>query len=507
LRDSGGESQEQSTAQQKREIEAYCQIHSLNLVRVFEDLARSGGSTKKRAAFLEMIDYCSDQDRPAGLLLWNFARFARDMDDSAFYRAFLRKKGLLIHSLTDPIPPGDFARVIETLIDYANEEKRRQTSRDVKRGLMDRTRAGYAPGGPPARGYQAVRVEIGTRRDGQPRMGTRWEPDPVIGPLVTLAFQMRAEGKSLPEIMAATRGKLYSNKNCFSTFFSNRSYLGIGKCGGLEIDNHHPALVDPETWQAVRRVQEQAKRNTHGNLLHPRRVNSPSLLSGLAVCIHCGTPMNREVSGKTKWPAYICGRKRSRANYHACEGRQISVVKADKAIIDTVLTRILTPDFVNELLEQLRAQVSNTAEIDKQEQDAKQDLATCERMIDRLISAIEETESPTARARLKERENERARLQFELTALKARRAAAQLVISPEALKLILSVWAGEIELAYQSENVRNLQSLLRRFVTKIELGHNLARIWYTYPIDAFGDFTFEKHNSSGPLVDGIPFIM
>lgn len=153
LRDSGGESQEQSTTQQRREIEAYCENYGLLLTRIFEDAARSGGSIKKRAQFLEMVDYSAEKDHPQGLLVWNYARFARDMDDSAFYRALLRKNGLILHSLTDPIPPGEFSRVIETLIDYANEEKRRQTSRDVKRGLSERTRAGYAPGGPPPRGY------------------------------------------------------------------------------------------------------------------------------------------------------------------------------------------------------------------------------------------------------------------------------------------------------------------------------------------------------------------
>jgi DNA invertase Pin-like site-specific DNA recombinase len=501
LRDSGGESQEQSTSQQKREIEAYCQRYGLMLVRVFEDAARSGGSTKARAAFLEMIDASTQpENRPQGLLVWNYARFARDMDDSAFYRAVIRKNKMVIHSLTDPIPPGEFSRVIETLIDYANEEKRRQTSRDVKRGLMDRTRAGYAPGGPPPRGYKAVKEEIGLRRNGQPRNGTKWEPDPELAPLVTLAFKMRAEGKSLPEIMEATQGRLYKSKNCFSTFFRNKSYLGIGHCGDLEIENHHPALVDRETWQAVRKVQEQARRNVQGNLIHPKRVNNPSLLSGLAVCIHCGTPIIRDSTGGTKWKAYLCGKKRNRSNYHACEGRQIGMAKADEAVLNAVLTRILTPDFVTDLLDELRAQISDTTQIDRQEQEKRQSLATCEKAIDRLLSAIEETESPSAKARLKERENERTQLQLALSALEARRAAAQLTISPEALALVLSVWSGEIEEARQAEDIRNLQSLLRRFVTKVELGYNMAKIWYTYPIDAFAVTRLTGNSSSGPPV-------
>jgi hypothetical protein len=426
------------------------------------------------------------------------------MDDSTFYRAVLRKNKLVIHSLTDPIPPGDFSRVIETLIDYANEEKRRQTSRDVKRGLADRTRAGFAPGGPPPRGYMAEREEIGLRRDGQPRMGTKWVPDPELAPLVILAFKMRADGCSLPEIMAATREKLYKNKNCFSTFFSNKSYLGIATCGDLEFENHHQALINLDTWKAVRQVQENAKRNMTMGLSHPRRLASPSLLSGLAVCIHCGTPMLRDVAGPKKWNAYLCGKKRSRSSWHACEGRQIGALKADKAIIDAVLTRVLTPDFVTELLNELRATMTDTAEIERLEDGARRDLSNCERVIGKLVDALEDNISPAITARLKDRENERAGLIVELATFQAKREAALFEISSEALSLVLDVWRGEIEQARDQNDIHGLQNLLRMFVNKIELGYNQARIWYTYPIDAFVNTsngnTLAEKKTSGPLI-------
>jgi DNA invertase Pin-like site-specific DNA recombinase len=502
LRDSGGADQEQSTLQQRNEIEAYCQEYGLLLVRSFEDAARSGGSTKARAAFLEMIEASMEQNKPDGLLVWNFARFARDMEDSTFYRAVLRRRGLIIHSLTDPIPPGDFSKIMEVFIDYANEEKRKQTSRDVKRGLADRTRKGFAPGGPPPRGYVAEREETGIKRDGKPRMGTRWVPDPELAALVRLAFKMRAEGRSLSEIMTATHGRLYESKNCFSTFFSNKSYLGIGTCGDLVIENHHPALIDWDTWQAVRKVQDDASRNTHGNLLHHKRVNFPSLLSGLAVCIHCGSPIVKDSSTKNgyQYNSYLCGKKRARSSWHACEGKHINAARADKAVIDTVLTRVLTPDFVEDLLAELQAQLSNSADLERQERDARQALGVCERAIERLIDTIETTDSPAASKRLQEREIDKARLHFELSTLKINKEAAQIVVTPEALKLVLAVWAGEIEDARKTEDVRNLQSLLRQFVTKIELGQATAKIWYTYPINAFVDYSVKMGKSSGPLV-------
>lgn len=121
LRDSGGPSQEQSVVQQEREIVAYCQTHGLTLTHIFSDIARSGGKTDGRVQFMAMIDATQNPaTRPQGLIVWNFARFSRDVDDSDYYKSLLRKRGVIIHSLTDMIPDGPYARLVEKIIDISN---------------------------------------------------------------------------------------------------------------------------------------------------------------------------------------------------------------------------------------------------------------------------------------------------------------------------------------------------------------------------------------------------
>ena len=49
----------------------------------------------------------------------------------------------MVHPLIDEVPVDDFAgRIVETVLSLANEEKRRQTSRDVKHGLKSLVRFG-----------------------------------------------------------------------------------------------------------------------------------------------------------------------------------------------------------------------------------------------------------------------------------------------------------------------------------------------------------------------------
>jgi site-specific DNA recombinase len=502
VRDSGGNKQELSVIQQKKRIEEYCQNHGFILIKIFEDLARSGTSTNRRDDFEHMLEYCRQGNGIDGLILWNMSRFARNVDDAQYYKSDLRRRGIVIQSVKDEIPEGRHSHMVEVMIDVSAEEESDRKSEDSIRGLSERTEAGYVPGGgTPPRGYRATREIISYYRDGSPRIGTKWEIDSETGPLVTLAFQMRAQGRSINEIMKSPCGALYKTKGCWTTFFRNKSYLGIGKCGQTAVPDHHPALVDQALWDAVREVQERVHKNKPGNLLHPKRYHSPSLLSGIAVCIHCGTPIIREVSGAKsskggKWISYVCGKKRNTGNWGNCEGRQIQAANADRAIINAVLRIILQNDYATELINQVRSEILNNTDAQRQENTTRQALSNCEKAISRLLDTIESSDSAMAKERLKERESERARLQFDLSVFESRRQVAEIDISPEALALTLAAWRGDIEEARDRGDIRRLQNLLRRFVTKIELGYEKARIWYTFPIDAFTDQT--RLNSVSP---------
>jgi DNA invertase Pin-like site-specific DNA recombinase len=171
--------QDKSTDQQLSEIEAYCKKHKLVHRHQFVDEARSGKSTAARDDFNRMLEcYELASSRPAGLIPWNYARFAHDIDDAQFNKLRLRQWGITVHSLNDQIPEGNYGRVIEFLIDVSNEEKRKQTSIDAKRGLWDLVQKyGCVPGTPP-RGFKREPVHLGHRRDKTEHIAHKWVPDP-----------------------------------------------------------------------------------------------------------------------------------------------------------------------------------------------------------------------------------------------------------------------------------------------------------------------------------------
>jgi DNA invertase Pin-like site-specific DNA recombinase len=503
LRDSGGDGQEQSVTQQKAAITEYCNRNGLILAKVFMDVAKSGGSTVGRDSFNDMIDLCGDKNsKPSGLLLWNFARFARDLDDSSYFKALVRKQGIVIHSLTDPIPEGQYGRVIETFIDIANEEKRHQTSRDVKRALASQVKQGYSSGGFPPRGYISEKVTIGNKRDGKPRVVSRWVPDPDLWGLVLLAWKMRSEGKSYTEITRATGGKLYKSNNCWPTFFNNKTYLGIGKCGDMEIPDHHEAAITLDTWDAVQRVKEASPwYGKTGHPFHPRRKSNPSLLSGIGVCIHCGAALLHHQGHKGRnWQYYICGKVDRQRGIKECEGRRVNSRKVDEVILSTVLERILTPGYFQELIEETKSLMQDTESIETIIIQKQKDLKDVERSIRNLLDLAESFGSGAAVERLKQRESECAILANEIKQLESKRDSLNLEITPEALQMVLETWRDEIHCATKIGDVLKVKEILAKFVEKIEVGYKQAKIWYTFPVE--NSLPFISYTLGGTTIYG-----
>ena len=84
----------------------------------------SGRKADNRPEFQRMIAIAKAQT-PAPfsrLYVWKFSRFARNQEESTFYKSILRKKcGVEIKSVSEPIMEGMFGRLIETIIEWFDE--------------------------------------------------------------------------------------------------------------------------------------------------------------------------------------------------------------------------------------------------------------------------------------------------------------------------------------------------------------------------------------------------
>lgn len=484
-RDSGGPHQEDSIRQQEQVIRDYCKQQGLELLKVYADTA-SGRKTKNRDQFLEMyhaIETMREDLRPRGLLLWAYSRFSRDIVDFNFYLYGLMKNKIIIHSLTEEIPEGIAGQIMLSFTAYKNAGFSIELGKQIKRAIEARVKAGYSNGGHAPRGYVVVRDFVGLRRNGQQRTGVKWEPDPDLAPLVVRAWELRAQGKSYAEITKATEGKIYMNKNSWVTHFRNESYLGIGKAGGERVLNHHTPLITQELFDAVRLVETANRKNQSGDPLHHRRIKHPSLLSGLVFCVHCGAAMVLHTSADYR--SYACGRRDRQRGINVCaQAQRVNARKADRAILDAVLNRILSPAFVDDLVNDIQKQMTDTGKLDRAIEEAYTLLDHTRLEINRLVKLAKATDDMDEITReLKDLKRKESESEIQIKQLKAQRDMEVPQITPEALALVFSTWRDQINHAFQSGDILNAKRLLAQFVRKIELGRNTAIIHYTHPLE------------------------
>ncbi len=479
-RDSGGDTQDLSVRQQIRAMQEYCDRHGLVLVRVFKDEASPGGSTIGRDAFDDMFRLARQEPRPvSGIIVWSFSRFARNLTDAQFHKAALRRRGYTLVSLTDDLPDGDFAFLMEAIVDWKNAQYLKDLSRDVQRGLRDLALQGYAPGGFPPVGYKARKETIGKRRDGSPHVVSRWIPDPEKVPLVRKAWRMRVNGATYGEIHQATH--LYGSKGSYASMFKNETYRGVLKCGDLKIEDGLEAIIDDETWEAVQERRRSYKKRLRSTRNHPKRERSSYLLSGIVICGECGAAMTGgtdNIHRNNPWPYYLCGRKK-RKGWHSCPTGKVDGRTLERLVLEVVSTRVLTSDYVMRLANEVNAHlVPDIARIDHEIEAIRRQLNETNSAIENLLDVVEAYGADAAGERLSERERKRDELIEQLSKLEQRRDLHRLQVDPDVIGEIL----GGMRDVLADDDIQAKRVLLRRFVDRVEVYEESLKVFYVCPV-------------------------
>ena len=389
LRDSGHENQELSVAQQEAAIRDWCAKHQLIVEHIYKDEARRGSTDADREALDEMMNTLRHNAKVAGVVVWSNSRFARNTVHAQFYRAEIRKLGYIFHSITDKITEGPESIIFEALIDYKNQQYLRDMSIDVKRGLRQLVEQfGCVPGVPPT-GFKREQVIVGQHRDGKPRIAHRWIIDPLVAPRVLEAFEMRSRGASLAQINTVT--KLFTSLNSYRTFWPNRIYIGILHFGDLVIEGYAPPIVPTHIFEGVQAIQKNYAGHHHvkaGSTLHPRRSGSAYLLSGIAHCARCGSPLfgRTSVQKSGRYLSYFCTRAYRNRD---CTKQRIPGNTLENAVLEKITEVFLKEEYLKAVKAESEAGNAGLLEETKAEQaQVAKELAETRRQITNLSEAI-----------------------------------------------------------------------------------------------------------------------
>ena len=284
---------------------------------VFYDDGISGKSVRKRDDFNRMIAIAKEKTHPFDVIyVWKFSRFARNQEESMVYKNLLRKKGVSVVSVSEPIPEGHFGSLIERIIEWTDEYYLVNLGAEVTRGMTEKV----------SRGEPVVPAPFGYK------MGNKtYIPDVESGAadVVREIFQRYANGEKQREIaislgergVRTKQGNMPENR-WVEYILRNACYIGklrytvdgIRAVSRKDYDNENIMVVDgnwkplisTELWEQVQRMLDAQKK------AYPKYAKRQQpiqyMLKGLVRCDSCDGPiaMASAVSGKSKVRTMQC---------------------------------------------------------------------------------------------------------------------------------------------------------------------------------------------------------
>jgi DNA invertase Pin-like site-specific DNA recombinase len=345
-------------------------------------------TTADRPAFQELIALAKTKPAPFdALLIWKFSRFARNREDAVTYKALLRRRGIQVISISEPIDDSPTGKLLEGIIETVDEFYSLNLGQDVRRAKAQiAERGGWGSSKAPD-GYKIV------RKDGIRKLVI----DPERAPIIRRIFRMARRGISTAHIARELTAEGLRNQDgrpwqqaAISRILRNEAYIGVivNRRANVRTERAHPPLVSRKTWDATR-ASITARRPS---MVHPRRVNSPYLLSGLLHCAKCGAHMIGERCHNNQGREYRYYTCRTRKSYgrEKCPQANIRKDRLEAAVLGQLKKVLFSKERIKASLNRAQKQIeAGLAEKKQKLMDADSRLAglTCRR--DNLLAAIE----------------------------------------------------------------------------------------------------------------------
>ncbi len=299
IRVSTEEQTEYSPQVQYDELLSYANKHdfAVHPDHVFIDNGISGKSALKRPAFLSMIKLSRVKPRPFDVvLIHKYDRFARNKEDSVLYKALLKKSGIRVISIKEPIPSDDkFAVIYESMLEAMAEYYSLNLAEEVKKTMIKKATQGE---------HQSIAPF------GYCNKNKTFDLIPEEAMIVKHIFHLFLyENKSYLQIAKEVnqmgtrthRGNAFESR-AIQYILTNPVYAGysrwtptekrprnINHPDTLTVRSNHPPIITEELFQAVQNKINVAKK--------PRRKRSTTIqtqhswLNGLVLCDNCNHPL------------------------------------------------------------------------------------------------------------------------------------------------------------------------------------------------------------------------
>ena len=113
-----------------------------------------------------MIEDSEDPERPfQEILVWRFSRFFRDRVESALYKQKLKKSGVTVTSINEPLDKGPTGKFLEGILESVDGFQSDIIGQDVRRGTHNLAEKAFFLGRLAPYGMMKVLEEDGGKSD------------------------------------------------------------------------------------------------------------------------------------------------------------------------------------------------------------------------------------------------------------------------------------------------------------------------------------------------------
>ena len=307
---------------------------------VFYDDGISGRNVKKRDDFNRMIAMAKEKSHPfETIFVWKFSRFARNQEQAILYKNLLRKNGVSVVSVSEPIPDGHFGTLIERIIEWMDEFYSINLGVEVSRGMEEKFSRGEPTNNAPF-GYNM--------KDKQ------WFINEEEAEIVREVFKRFTDGEGVRAIavdlgnrgVKTIRGNAPDNR-WVDYMLNNPAYIGqlrrspngaraISKRNYKNddiviVDGCHDPIISMELWDQAQERIKQIKATYPKYAKREQPIDY--MLKGIVRCSSCGgaLAMSSAMSGKAKIRTMQC------CNYSrgSCKvSHSINIPKITNALIE-----------------------------------------------------------------------------------------------------------------------------------------------------------------------------
>lgn len=432
------EMQDDSVAQQKKDISQWAEINRLQIIDWYEDEGRSGTSFLKRPGFIRLRKDIENGSNFKYVLVYDESRWGRAKDprENSYWKTHFKMNGVQVKVINSNSNNGeDIGSYVTEVVESAEaSEYSKKLARATLRGQKANALAGFSCGGSAPYGYKRIALnKVSNEFVRDLPTGVRSYPDEkVVFDLgddlelqtVKRVFELKLQGlgyKKIATILNSEgipcpkRGR-WKNKNqkwsanTLYTIITNPVYTGTrifnrhpqSHLSGPIKDkwfnnsedwvikkNAHPAIISEDLFNQINQSRKPYARTNRFYY------ESPYLLSGILKCARCNFNFQGQTrklkSKKTKEEYTISYYEDSgyiNKGNAVCKSYLLRKDEIEDFIIKQIKNFITEKSFLKKLFNLLETKLLNNSEVDSLLNNYKQQLDNNKKVLQSLLELV-----------------------------------------------------------------------------------------------------------------------